>query len=71
MATQTQTAARFTKGEQVLYMGSVARVQGWLFRVVTRAQHADGQWLYGLQDDTWGMRLFGVREASLRGPHDG
>lgn len=68
MATQIQP--RFRKGELVMYMGSVLRVQGWLFRVVTHAQHADGQWLYMIQADTCPLFLRGVRETSLRGPED-
>jgi hypothetical protein len=70
MAKQTQAAARFAKGKMVMYMGSIARVQGWLFRVTVASRQADGTWRYGLHEDAWGMRLSGVRETSLRGPED-
>lgn len=69
MADRTQP--RYTKGELVMYMGSVHRMQGWLFRVTTASRHSDGHWLYTLHEDTWGQRLLGVRETSLRGPEDG
>lgn len=62
---------RFTRGELVQYMGTVSRLQGWLFEVAAVRAYSDKQSHYDLRDPVWGLRLEGVRESSLRGPHDG
>ncbi|WP_399559384.1 hypothetical protein [Streptomyces chartreusis] len=68
---EKEQQARFQRGEQVLYVGTVARVSGWLFKVVSVRTYTDSQPHYDLHEETWGQQLLGVRESSLRCPHDG
>jgi hypothetical protein len=58
---------RFKRRELVQYMGSIARLQGWLFEIVSIHSRPPR---YELYNEAWGVRIGNVRESSLRGPDD-